>query len=226
MATSQLPKNKDSWGVYLQMKRSPILAERVSSCDRLTLTDALASGDAPLAAKLAWSRWTNSRDGVVAALSLRSGVSELLRRAARLRDDVQTMFMIAAAVLCAMDQVAGDEGDGVVPRVSPSDIGLLPARTVNWYCCDAHTAPGVWHGDSCAGEKVWRAGRAIARNVVTLTWRAEGERRPLTVATDAEQGHNAADRQPCTPRAGDRSASQPAVGAGYLLNVRRSRKPE
>jgi hypothetical protein len=54
--------------------------------------------------------------------------------------DCQTMFMLAGAVMVAMGQV-GDVSLKVRP-VAPGDFEPLVGRTVAWYACDTHTAPG------------------------------------------------------------------------------------
>jgi hypothetical protein len=143
-ATTRFPKNKDAWGLSLVMKADPILAGRDSWVDRAAFEKALTAGDAVLTARVAWWLWNSGRyrDDVIALLSRRPGVREVLQRAYRLNDDVQTRFMLAAATLCALDQVAGDEqGVDELPRIDPSDISPV-GKTVCWYACDAHTAPG------------------------------------------------------------------------------------
>jgi len=147
-ATTKLPKNKDAWGVYTRMAVAPF-----ASRPPVTLVDALVAQDAVLASKVAWWMWEMGlKDEVVSELVGMIGVSaaELLGAAKKIRkgpgpEDCQPKFMVAAAVLTALEQVAGapkqiEVRDYLANPLTAS--AMLPPHHVRWYACDQHTAPG------------------------------------------------------------------------------------
>ena len=145
-ATCRLPKNKETWGLYIAMKADPMQASLLPGFDR-PLEASLDGDDPLLAARIAWWLWdVGDRAHVADVLVQRAkpawcdGQRELLARVAKSYDMCQTMFMLAGAVMIAMGQV-GDVSVRVRP-VTPSDVEPLASRTVAWYACDTHTAPG------------------------------------------------------------------------------------
>jgi len=149
-ATTTLPKNKDAWGLYVLARDSAPLGR--PSC---ALVDALVAADAVLATRCAWWEWEmGHKDAVINELSgMLLGtdgvaVRDLLTAATKIRkgpgpEDCQPRFMVAAAVLCALDQVASAPKE-IRVREAPAVTAeaVLPPHHVRWYACDQHTAPG------------------------------------------------------------------------------------
>lgn len=140
-ATAALPKNKDTWGLYIRMKADPISAEKLPSFER-PLDTALEAGDALLASRVAWWLWeVGDKASVKRALGGQPGKVELFGRIDRMSNVCEVMFSLAGAVLWTMGQVAGSEVEVEVPDIAVADIEPMN-KTVQWYACDGHTAPG------------------------------------------------------------------------------------